>query len=186
MGKSKLIIVLNALLKGTKDALTTTALGKGVGTFVTEIASNYDKLTKSQKKTLTEAKQEEIKNALKGTDDFPILVRKVENIENHLLNLLKDKLERIDTKTDLLPRMDKKLDKLIENQKKRKREKTSVIKPKERDDKMINKLKNKFQEEIPEFNTLKVLLQSLKYQLKDLDSANKDIDNLNSELKEVK
>ena len=135
MRKSKLIIVLNALLKGTKDALTTTALGKGVGTFVTEIASNYDKLTKSQKGTLAEAKPEEIKNALKGTENYSILVGKVKNIETHLLNLLKDKLEHIDTKTDLLPGMDKKLDKLIDNQNKPKGEKTSRIKPKEIDDK---------------------------------------------------
>jgi len=47
---------------------------------------------------------------------------------------------------------------------------------------MINKSKNKNQEEIPEVNTLKVLLQSLKYQLGDLKSVNKNIENLKSEL----
>lgn len=43
---------------------------------------------------------------------------------------------------------------------------------------MINKLKNNAQEETPEFNTLKALLQSLKYQLKELNLTNKNIDNL--------
>ncbi len=49
--------------------------------------------------------------------------------------------------------------------------------------KTLNRLKNKIQEEIPEFNTLKVLLQSLKFQLGDLKNVNKNIDNLKSEKK---
>ena len=48
---------------------------------------------------------------------------------------------------------------------------------------MINKLNNKAQEETPELNTLKVLLQSLKYQLKELDLTNKNIDNLKAKIK---
>lgn len=47
---------------------------------------------------------------------------------------------------------------------------------------MINKLKDKFQKESPELNTLKILIQSLKYQLGDLKSVNKNIENLKSEL----
>ena len=51
---------------------------------------------------------------------------------------------------------------------------------------MSNKsLKNEsnIQKNKQELNTLKVLLQSLKYQLEELDSVNKNIDNLDSELK---
>lgn len=48
---------------------------------------------------------------------------------------------------------------------------------------MINGLKKRFQNNVPELNTLDVLLQSLKYQLKELDLVNKNIDKLKLELK---
>ena len=43
---------------------------------------------------------------------------------------------------------------------------------------MNKSLSEKTEKEIPEFNMLKVLLQSLKYQLGDLNSVNKNIENL--------
>ena len=47
---------------------------------------------------------------------------------------------------------------------------------------MIKSLSEKTKKETPELNTLKVLLQSLKYQLGDLKSVNKNIDKLEVEL----
>ena len=48
---------------------------------------------------------------------------------------------------------------------------------------MINKQKDNFLEENPELNTLKVLIQSLKYQFSELNKANQKIEQLKLQLR---
>lgn len=48
---------------------------------------------------------------------------------------------------------------------------------------MLSKMATNIQKNKQELNTLRVLLQSLKYQLRELDSVNKNIDKLEVELK---